>query len=535
MEKFIQRLTQHQENDQQSARLLKLLIAVFAILLFSSPQFFLYFVDASFVAFANEPISYRYFHAARVAMGEGGNVWLPQGQLTDLLYQAAYAITSAVMYNSDLFSRVDAVGLLYGSFVVAMFAALMVVVVLSRYYSIKDALLVAAIPPALTFLLTSGFTYAVSVDYQHLDFVLFAMSVAIFVCFWADRGESHVLFRAAILGSLIGLCAANKLSMPLICVPTVCIFAADLLEKRYKYATLALAGAFTGGLALAVFIAVYLAHYRFSPTDAATAFSHVLTYASHPGTHEPQFLKTFGTYFVFEHYAFAILALLVSCVAVLCVGNGDRRDFVALGSFLAASGLYGLAIFHRPATSTGFDAACSAIALTAMAMCLIRDTPILRYVLMVSAALALFAGWRGFSPQFAQWIANSRSRETIRIQPWLYAKEIGAPIIAVVPDNRWAGNGGPIITLIKGLSDFPTWNIAKERSTFVKPLFKLRSDQGGNSLAAPYPDQMTLIWEDVPEFPPLPSLYPALAAATASRHCKQWIETGTLHVCPPPN
>ena len=61
--------------------------------------------------------------------------------------------------------------------------------------------------------------------------------------------------------------------------------------------------------------------------------------------------------------------------------------------------------------------------------------------------------------------ARSGRQASVRLDAWRHVVDSGAPIIAIVPDNNWA-RGGPVITLMKGLSDFPggRWHPRDRRS-----------------------------------------------------------------------
>src|SRR4051812_27184829 len=73
--------------QQRPQFLAKAAVGFCAVLLFALPQALFWFYGARLMMAASEPISYRYFHVLRQAAGAGADVWLPQGQLTSLIYR----------------------------------------------------------------------------------------------------------------------------------------------------------------------------------------------------------------------------------------------------------------------------------------------------------------------------------------------------------------------------------------------------------------------------------------------------------------
>ena len=92
--------------------LTKALAVAFGSILFALPQAIMLAFGTSLVIVANEAISYRYFHVLRQLSGEGAEIWLPQGQLTSLLYRLVMLLIPRPISSSDaglIFANMEAV------------------------------------------------------------------------------------------------------------------------------------------------------------------------------------------------------------------------------------------------------------------------------------------------------------------------------------------------------------------------------------------------------------------------------------------
>jgi len=208
-----------------------------------------------------------------------------------------------------------------------------------------------------------------------------------------------------------------------------------------------------------------------------------------------------------------------------------RRAFLA-GSLTLSAALFLAALFHRPAGSTAFDVACALLALTAMAAILIPQNSLSLGRTSVLIGAVLIAAVATLDRTIFNVMRASSVQNRIRMDAWRHAASGQSPIIAIVPDNRWAYGWAPI-SLIKGLSRFPSWEVNPERATIagLTQPFHVRSLQSAHSPAEPYPANATLIWEEVPGLPSVVDTYPELRAAAASRDCRTWLETGRIMVC----
>src|SRR5882762_2247030 len=108
--------------------LTRVLTVAFGLILFALPQAIMLASGTSLVVVSNEPISYRYFHVLRQLSGEGAEIWLPQGQLTSLLYRLVMLLIPRPVSSTDaslIFANMEAVGIGYGFTVIVLFGVLL--------------------------------------------------------------------------------------------------------------------------------------------------------------------------------------------------------------------------------------------------------------------------------------------------------------------------------------------------------------------------------------------------------------------------
>jgi hypothetical protein len=285
----------------------------------------------------------------------------------------------------------------------------------------------------------------------------------------------------------------------------------------------------SGVIAVAIPLVILLALSDFNPRVALRVLANIIDYARAPGT--PEFFQQFSAQLSFHRLPIIFLVFTITIALMLCTLFTWRRAFLA-GSLALSAALFLAALFHRPAGSTAFDAACALLALTAMAAILIPQNSLSLGRASVLIGAVLIAAVANLEPNTFSAMRASSVQNRIRMDAWRHAVASQSPIIAIVPDNRWAYGWAPI-SLIKGLSRFPTWEVNPERATIagLTQPFHVRSLQSAHSPAEPYPGNATLIWEEVPDLASIVDTYPELRAAAASRECRSWLETGRILVC----
>lgn len=511
--------------------LTRVITVAFGLILFALPQAIMLASGTSLLIVSNEPISYRYFHVLRQLSGEGAEIWLPQGQLTSLLYRLVMLLIPRPTFTTDaglIFANMEAVGIGYGFTVIVLFCVLLLTAAFFCRLTTRDLAIVAAVPLAMVAVPLGGLNYAIGVDYQHSNMVLFAGAVAVFAYCKSALGRPGALGRSQLLGALVGLCAANKVSMVVICIPASVLLALDFIERR-DWRGLLVAVLTSSVIALAIPLFILLALSDFNPHVGLRVLGNIIAYARAPGT--PEFFQQFLTQLSFHRLPIIFLVFTMTIALMLCTFLTWHRAFLA-GSLALSAALFLAALLHRPAGSTAFDAACALLALTAMAAILIPQNLLSRVRASVLIGAVLIAAVANLEPDIFNAMRTSAVQNRIRMDAWRHAASGQSPIIAVVPDNRWAYGWAPI-SLIKGLSRFPSWEVNPERATIagLTQPFHVRSLQSAHSPAEPYPANATLIWEEVPGLASIVDTYPELRAAAASRDCRTWLETGRIVVC----
>jgi hypothetical protein len=172
------------------------------------------------------------------------------------------------------------------------------------------------------------------------------------------------------------------------------------------------------------------------------------------------------------------------------------------------------------------------IAITAMALSLVPEQRFTKAGGFGLGALLLGLGLANFPFDFASWLHSTREKQAARVALLHAAESAGYPIIAIIPDDRWAAYG-PLPAILKGFSVFPTWNIPEDRKLPVSVSLTYRTIYGGPGPDDPYPTHATLLWEDRPGLRPLTGTYPALLSATQHRNCRSIKSEGYLWLCLP--
>ena len=114
------------------------------------------------------------------------------------------------------------------------------------------------------------------------------------------------------------------------------------------------------------------------------------------------------------------------------------------------------------------------------------------------------------------------------------------PIIMVIPDNSFTV-GSVEELLLKGFSDFPTWNISRgqELLNHFAPMMKFRTNYGKELPEMPYPSGVVIAWFEKAEISNnnnnFRNMYPELNNALVKNNaeCKKWTlhEGKSVNVC----
>jgi hypothetical protein len=257
------------------------------------------------------------------------------------------------------------------------------------------------------------------------------------------------------------------------------------------------------------------------------------------GREHPQYVQFVSAYALF------LMFLLIYTL---------RRSEIRSQQFIISSGLIILAILEivvllgiRSAGSTDFEAFSLITSLTMMVVGFVAaDDKILNrikwgfivlciVITIVNINLILLFNYDGTRIQDSRFLSNLHQ----------YALSYNRPIIVVVPDNSFIEGLGLEELLLKGFSDFPTWNITTGKILMNKfvPNLTYRSNYITQNPEMPYPTDVVIMWFDKissGESTNLRETYPELNKVLSTRgtSCTKWLmksyEDRTINICAVP-
>jgi hypothetical protein len=224
---------------------------------------------------------------------------------------------------------------------------------------------------------------------------------------------------------------------------------------------------------------------------------------------------------------YALIGLAVIIPALILT-----RQVVVAAVLVCVAAIYVAFVFYRPSQSTVVESAAALIAITSMGAVALPRSPRCQVAIAALLSAAALGTLLVFPFNRAAGFRNMVPEMDTRRALLAKAQEAGHPIVAVVPDDRW-GHGGPIIVLLKGLSEFPSWHVPPDRKGPLAVPISFRTEQGGLKPSDPYPTDVTIMWEDRLDLPPIAEKYPALKAAAEARNCQVETVKMRLWLCLP--
>jgi hypothetical protein len=509
-----------------------LLAAAGACLFFALPFLLVAYFHADCLPCGNESLAYRYFACERIQHGEGGSVWLPQGQLLGVVQHVIFFIVRRTVGGAgDEFQRsanLFAAGTTLAN--VLLMSALFVTVGLSRALRRADKVLIffAGLTP-LYGTRTAGFYFSIVPEYLHLDMVLVPVTVAFFL--WQLRlpppGSRWAL--SAALGAWVGLLVANKVTLVTIglvaLLPALLSEPLDLLRLTGRLLAAGLSAALS-------FFGTLFAFYLFRPAPLIEMFPRWVHFALHAGA-EPDFWGD-GFWLCFRHfqYGYVVAFWPLAALAALAVAlrGRDRRWPRAVTALLNLATGAGCAycLLKRPAATTFFEVTVLSVGLSAMALGTIAGSRVGKGLILLAAAGSITLGVVTFPWQEnVATIARSGSRAEVR---WRVHRDIlrianGRRIVVIFPDNSYHHEGVHEF-LLKGASDFPSWVISERGQRLINtfaPGMVFRYEGGVPPPDSEFPKGALVVWFDRPDLPPLTERYRSLKAVASAAGADQQV------------
>jgi hypothetical protein len=491
-----------------------------ASILYALPLAVALAVDADLTTLANEAIAYRYFTIERIRNGEGGNVWLPQGQTTS-------AAQKPIATMVDLTDKALGLSLrerlnLFGDLSLALNAAL-VAILFALVAQRSDLGWDARIPIALLVLLPiyaaglNGFHLHVTPDYQAVSTVLlgFGLYAVLLNERLSDRTKAA---RAGIQhGVLAGLLIGNKITLA---PATLLIALLTILRSRVSLRSAASYLAILISLSLAVLALVLLVFYDFRPHALREMYPRWLRFVTDPGA-EPNFWEQLAG-LVRLYLGFAIAYVLAAAVLYVASVTHKRQwslyrvaTILSAGVVLAACAVY---VIKRPAQSTFFEVFVLVLFVSSV---LFGTAPLGSWhnrtaILLATAWMAVVLHTFPMKPaidllRFSRQMGDERwtlFEDTLRMAS-------GRPVLAIIPTNEFA-HQGVYELLLKASATFPTWYMDPRGHSIIDrhhPQLKFFHEYGAPQvpLSSAISDSQVVLWFDRLDLAPLSLKYEELA------------------------
>lgn len=245
----------------------------------------------SYLHFAHENLSYRYFFNVRILDGQGSAVWLPQGQFISAVQNLiAYGISRYSNYSLlDIERTLDLYGLLSSFVIYASYLGIAVIAALSRNLTWFDRAMVLMVAPLTVLMIREvGFYYILLPDYYALSIILISATVLLVLV----QLRSRAVFswkNILITGAFCGLAASNKLTLAGPAGLAVLVAAARApFSIRLFVWRLAIAGVIALLSLLLVFVVCYLLDVR----EALRAFGYWLRFLQLASAETHEFWRT---------------------------------------------------------------------------------------------------------------------------------------------------------------------------------------------------------------------------------------------------
>lgn len=452
-----------QDKVEATQRNLWLLLSGFLSFWLCWPLLVCLFSNADFTHMASESLAYRYFFSQRTLDGEGGGIFLPQGQSICLLQQQLYRGLTHLPFWNDLDLRAKTNYFALATLVLITFfnVCLAFVTGWQRKFTALDRFAVFAsllVPLYGTGII--GWYYFTLPDYYALNMTFVGLMV--FLVLWQYRNPSNHWSRVLCLGSIATTIILNKISLaPLAGM----IVVTDLAMSFHSWRQVLLRSLLHVAVVVASGFLILMALYRFDLPDVLVmAENWYLFLKSQTG--ETNFWDH-GFWISLYDYNFALLGgvnlAILFLAAVTCLFQRSKMSaslivITLVAIFFDMSFIY--AIVMRPANTTFFEVIIQSAGMAFLLIALLTtpswqglmQTGLLAYIALL---LCLFPG-----KSCMERISNSREFGN---QRWQAFAEIlhdadGGKIYMILPDDSYASLG-PFELLIKGLSRFPTWYI----------------------------------------------------------------------------
>lgn len=509
-------------------------IAAAVAVLACFPNLLVFLYGGDFLTIASEPTSYRYFFLSRLAAGDSSSLWLPQGYLT-LLIQRTFALVLPSIYAPDdsLREHVNAFGNLTALVRWVVVAGAMYWMLHDRRLDVKEKAAVVFAYLGPTYLVrTIGVRYAIAPDYIALNLVLLPIGVYLFLrAFHADHVRSHWR-QCAGAGLLIGAIGSNKISL----IPFAALCVLPGLLRSCAPAKRCLASCVIVGLGATIsFLTIHLLVYAPHVRTLTTVLTPWANFVANPGG-EAAFADQLVRFLFDYEYAWIVAAFAVVFTIVLfsmykCRARSPNFviAIILIGAIAAVAAFSFSTVAMRPAGTTAFEVSSVLICLTAMMIALPQSGRVRSLLIAASYVWLAVATIQHHDLASMTTLLHDdwRKRADVIWEVHDSIHRARRPIVFVIPNNEYHTSSVEE-ALLKGFSDFPSWDIrggARPLRALVPQGISFRTEQGGAPPSEPYPSEAIVAWVDRLDWRPLPEVYPALnrTIRRPGVRCRKWV------------
>jgi hypothetical protein len=478
------------------------------------PVALFFFTGSDFSGIASEFIAYRFFYSMRLYAGPDPTAWLPQGQLiTSIQHAINYFLLPTIDGSPDNL-RAMLNDFAYCTLIVVdcVIVTLFYLAARSRSFLWRDRVTLAIIVFAPLYSGAGG-PKPLYPDYYFLNIALMAAATFLFQLQWRTEETGHPRLRALAAGVFVGLLAANKVSMTVMGAPLV---AAILFSQPFRPSRVLQCVALSALGAATTFAITFFAAGLFRVDWLRSMWRPWLAFIANPGGDEGFSSQAFR--YLASGYGVMVAWWLVAFALAVASSRSEwsTRKNVVLATIVAGSLACGFFIWKRPAVTTLGESCSQLLAFGAMCITMVRRRGV---GTAATVTLAVFLCGAAIAERPGKWIFHwSTTSRAIADEQWeFFARAVGPPapsgVRYFIPDNRYGLFGDVFVILLKGASDFPTWNISTNGQWILDryaPGLKFVTDLNPNRTSL---DHARLVWFDAPRLTKIPAHYPELAAA----------------------
>ena len=510
------------------------------------PIILFYINSDSFVISHNESLAYMYFYSYRMIHGEINKfLLLPHSFITTSIQKLIIIIQSLIIspqtnlrLSLELFSYLT-------NFVHGCIAALLLFFTFrdNKLEKTQKALIVLGLFIPIYGTSPTYRSYYTEPTYYSLDIVISAFFIYFFYFFSIRTNQQITLQMIGRIAFLSGLFVSNKISLIFLAASLPVLLIIRFLKKPPFLLRICLIYilAFIFGMLLSWSISQYPNYGAWNINEYLKLWLEFVRNAPQEGGFIVSFLNSIRNNP--QYYSFLIiygLFLALFLVYLLWHYSFRSQEFLIVGGLIILAGLeLFIALRTRAAATTIFE---SFIILTSLTMMIIgfisAETRWLISSKFIFIAICFVVMMSNVLKDIPTFIGDNGIQYDSQIvwEVHDHALSYNRPIIVVIPDNSYTF-GSVEELLLKGFTDFPTWNITAGKDllyTFSKDI-SFRSDYIDNKPEDPYRTNSVIMWFDIiysNRKTDLRDKYPELEKilSTTGTQCRKWLYRGRAGV-----